>query len=171
MKGSVIMKRLYINYELVQEIPSEILNDKNVYTSEIGFIVVKAEYKKKFEKKYNVPLTDFSEWFKNKYNQELKMCGLFYEITEDEPLLKNVRNERSFTSNYSLKMIESTLDKLYQMPDDKIIEYILNCKLEEVLKIAIKPFLMTEAIKKYQNYVRDLEAQYSVDYYQKITDI
>jgi len=47
-------KRLFINYELNQEIPEKILKGTNVHTSEIGFIIVKSEYKKKFEKKYNI---------------------------------------------------------------------------------------------------------------------
>jgi len=165
------MKRLYINYEFEREIPKEILKDKNVYTSEIGFIVVKAEYKKKFEKKYDIPLKEFSEWFTEKYNQTQMIHELIYEITEEEPLLAVMQEGATSTLLYSPVIIKQTLDKLYQMPDDKIIEYILNYKLEDVLKIVIKPFVMTSVMKKYQEHVRNLEAQYRIDYHKEITDL
>ena len=165
------MKGLYINYEFEQEIPKEVLKDKNVYASEIGFIVVKSEYKKKFEKKYDIPLTDFSEWFPNKYSEDHMINELVYEITEAEPLLAVVQEERISFESYSSEMIKSALSKLYQLPDDKIIEYILNYKLEEALKIVIKPFIMSQIMKKYQEYLRNLETQYSIDYYRQITDL
>ena len=167
------MKRLYINYVFEQEIPKEILKDKNVYTSEIGFIVIKAEYKKKFEKKYDISLTEFSEWFTNKYSEDHMISELIYEITEAEPLLAIVKEERiSFESYYySSMMIKSALSKLYQLSDDKIIEYILNYKLEEAFKIVIKPIVMGQIMKKYQEYLRNLETQYGIDYYKQITDL
>jgi len=165
------MKRLCINYEFEQEIPKEILKDKNVYTSEIGFIIVKTEYKKKFEKKYDIPLTDFSEWFTKRYSETKTIHELIYEILEDEPLLKDEWVEQDFTDKYSSEMIKSTLNKLSFMSDDKIIEYILSYKLEEALKIVIKPFIMNESIKKYQERVKGLEDQYRIDYYKKITDL
>jgi len=165
------MKRLYINFKLEQEIPKEVIKDKNVYTSEIGFIVVKSEYKKKFEKKYNIPLTDFSEWFTERYSETKTIHELIYEILEDEPLLKDEWVEQDFTDKYSSEMIKSTLNKLSFMSDDKIIEYVLSYKLEEALKIVIKPFIMSESIKKYQERVNNLENQYRIDYYKKITDL
>jgi len=165
------MKRLYINFKFEQEIPKEVLKDKNVYTSEIGFIIVKSEYKKKFEKKYNITLTDFSEWFTERYSETKTIHELIYEILEDEPLLKDEWVEQDFTDKYSPEMIKSTLNKLSFMSDDKIIEYILSYKLEEALKIVIKPFIMSESIKKYQERVNSLENQYCIDYYKKITDL
>jgi len=165
------MKRLYINYEFEQEMPEIILRDKNVYTNEVGFIIVKVEYKKKFEKKYDIPLTEFTEWFTNKYSQDNMINELVYEITEVEPLLKIVQEDQISINNSPLAMIKLALDKLYQMSDDKIIEYILNYKLEEVLKIVIKPFVMTQLIRKYQEFVKDLEAQYRIDYYKQITNL
>jgi len=165
------MKRLYINFKFEQEIPKEVIKDKNVYTSEIGFIVVKSEYKKKFEKKYNIALTDFSEWFTERYSETKTIHELIYEILEDEPLLKDEWVEKDFTDKYSSEMIKSTINKLSFMSDDKIIEYILSYKLEEALKIVIKPFIMSESIKKYQERVNNLENQYRIDYYKKITDL
>ena len=165
------MKRLYINFKFEQEIPKEVIKDKNVYTSEIGFIVVKSEYKKKFEKKYNITLTDFSEWFTERYSETKTIHELIYEILEDEPLLKDEWVEKDFTDKYSSEMIKSTINKLSFMSDDKIIEYILSYKLEEALKIVIKPFIMSESIKKYQERVNNLENQYRIDYYKKITDL
>jgi len=165
------MKRLYINYVFEQEIPKEILKDKNVYTSEIGFIVIKAEYKKKFEKKYDISLTEFSEWFTNKYSEDHMISELIYEITEAEPLLTVIQEEKISFEKYSLRMIELALNMIYQMSDGKIIKYILNYKLEEVLKIVIKPFVMTQIMSKYQDHIRNLEAQYRIDWSRQITDL
>jgi len=164
-------KRLYINYEFQQEIPKEIIKDTNVYTNETGFIVVKAEYKKKFEKKYSVSLTNFSEWFADKYSQNHIISELIYEIVESESLLKLARKDNILNVNLIPTMIKSTLDKLSILTDDEIIEYIVNCKLEEVLKVVIKPFVMSEVMKNYQDCLRDLEAQYRIDWGRKITDI
>jgi len=164
-------KRLYVNYEFNQEIPKEIIKDTNVYTNEIGFIVVKAEYKKKFEKKYIIPLTSFSEWFTNKYSQTHIISELIYEIVESERLLKLARKDNILNVNLIPTMIKSTLDKLSILTDDEIIGYIVNYKLEEVLKVVIKPFVMSEVMKNYQDCLRDLEAQYRIDWGRKITDI
>jgi len=164
-------KRLYINYELNQEIPEKISKDINVYTSEIGFIIVKSEYKKKFEKKYDIPLTNFSEWFTDKYSQTHIISELIYEIVESEPLLESAQKGNVLNVNLIPTMIKSTLDKLSILPDDKIIEYILNYKLEEILKIVIKPFVMSEVMKNYQDRLRDLEKQYRSDWVKQITDV
>ena len=164
-------KRLYINFELDQEISEKIIKDQNVHTSEIGFIVVKSEYKKKFEKKYDIPLINFSEWFINRYSQTHIISELIYEIVETEPLLKITQKENILNVNLIPTMIKSALDKLSLLQDDKIIEYVLNYKLEEILKIVIKPFVMSEIMKNYQDYLRDLEVQYRIDWVRQITDV
>jgi len=164
-------KRLFINYEFKQDISEKIIKDQNVHTSEIGFIIVKSEYKKKFEKKYNIPLIDFSEWFTDKYSQTHIISELIYEIVESEPLLESAQKGNVLSVNLIPTMIKSTLDKLSILPDDKIIEHILTYKLEEILKIVIKPFVMSEVMKNYQDRLRDLEAQYSIDWDRQITDV